>query len=309
MNRLLPILAVLLLAATTAAAQTRTLFVARFADAGHVQRSTQYRDYLLQKTPFDDWYVVHGERDSTLYNGRFAADEAARLEERRGFIAAITDADRRPMFPDLAVVELGATPRTAGPEAFDLANAQGRWTVVVAAYADHPDREKFAVEAATAARRMGLEAYFWHGPSVSHVTLGAFPDAAAREVNPVAERATGDEGQAVLIGGMALPEDIRDENGRKMKVVQARFEINDVELKELLERFPVYSVNGEEATNQVRQPDGRVKVLPKPTYIADLRQLAGRDAGESAPVPAADRTPDLLGRQRQNGGLRSLDGE
>lgn len=81
-------------------------------------------------------------------------------------------------------------PPLRGPAELDLRNANGYWTLQIAYFVDpgpayaetqaieYPkdwDRRKAAIEVAQALRNDGVEAYYYHGPKMSLVTVGAFP--------------------------------------------------------------------------------------------------------------------------------------
>ena len=54
------------------------------------------------------------------------------------------------------------------------------WSVQIAAYEGSTQRKKFAVDAVRDARAEGVPAYYYHGPSISSVCVGAWPRAAVR---------------------------------------------------------------------------------------------------------------------------------
>lgn len=90
----------------------------------------------------------------------------------------------------LAYVRELPRPPMRGPAELDLRNANGYWTLQIAYFVDpgpafaetqtieYPkdwDRRKAAIEVAQALRNEGVEAYYYHGPKMSLVTVGAFP--------------------------------------------------------------------------------------------------------------------------------------
>src|SRR3954469_21725660 len=146
----------------------------------HIQQSTQLRDQLIKSTGMRDWYVVHGANDSTLYYGFFKSlDKNAKAA--RAKIDALTDAHGARPFSSAIIVEL-TPPDPEAPPQWDLVNAPRgmAWSVQIAAYEGSPQRKKFAVHAVREARVQGVPAYYYHGPSISSVCVGAWPDPAVR---------------------------------------------------------------------------------------------------------------------------------
>ncbi|MCG3138962.1 MAG: hypothetical protein HJJLKODD_02834 [Phycisphaerae bacterium] len=75
-----------------------------------------------------------------------------------------------------------------GPDAINLRYARGVYTLQVAAF--YPERgftevQKAAVEYAQALRQEGYEAYYYHGPTQSIVTIGCFGEDAVIDQNGV----------------------------------------------------------------------------------------------------------------------------
>ena len=295
-----------------------TLFVRRFAGPTHVRTSQQARDRLTGVNGLTDWHVLHGEDESLLYHGHYraiAAEEdeaaAAAAQRDRQAIARLVDGQGDPLFRQLLFVPLDA-PDPAAPPQYDLARADGRWSLVIAGYTDHPDRKQAAVDAVVAARQQGVEAYYWHGPRTSHVAIGSWPEQAVFIRDPVATPAGREEGDEVLVSETPLPQAIREQAERAdVKVVEPKLEPIDPSIVKAMQAYPTYAVNG--MVQATRQPDGRGGTVEstQKSFLIDLNAI-DRSAPSSSlggTAPEEDQTPRLLltppdGRR---GGLRSLD--
>ena len=169
----------------------------------------------------------------------------------------------------------------------------------MAAYTGDTDRKKAAVDSVRAAREMGLEAYYFHGPSVSSVCLGSWPYGSAVEehvdLNPAAAKR--DPESLILV----LPEQvnarraiIRDKSGRPVRAVQLRLRVVDASLLAMMRQYPHHAVNGEEEL--LRGANG--KMTNKPTFLV---QIPGSGAGGLTAPGALVQGADGAGGQSAMG--------
>lgn len=131
-----------------------------------------------------DVRVVHTDEASRIYYGRYGRtiDRAQgvreipkRLREDLKLIKELVDDNGRRLF--IAARMVREPLPDVGPAEWDLANADGMYTLQVAAFEPTPDRPNYkqaAVDYATLLRSKGYEAYYHHGPANSEVTVGTF---------------------------------------------------------------------------------------------------------------------------------------
>lgn len=295
-----------------------TIYCATLQGPGHVERAKAMKDELVRTTGMNDWHVIHQSDASVLYYGYYRTfndpsdpreTQRARADHRR--INAIEDASGNRPFRQALFVDLSAPDPTAPPE-WDLARLKQHpnddrhfWSVQIATYKDHPDRKLAAVEAVRAAREQGIEAFYYHGPAMSHVCVGVWPRSAVKEQQS-ADEVFRPTDQPILIGP-ALPstlrDNLRDRDNRPVRVVEQRVEILDPTLQATLNKYP-HSINGYEMVRRVGgrtipDPSLLVPIPYDPTkmIVADPRQ--GQAPSEAVLSTTPDATPGA-------GRLRSL---
>ncbi len=149
----------------------------RFEGPDHVQAATRVQQQLSRATGMDVWTRDEGTQ-SVVYSGRYPALDDPRaqsdLERWRQMIA--TGAIR---LPAVMLVPIVDAPRRGSMPQYDLRNAKGRgvYTLQIAYYDEQfgPTFRDAAEQAAATLRQDGEEAYYYHGPYRSMVTLGLFP--------------------------------------------------------------------------------------------------------------------------------------
>ena len=165
-----------------------TILLKAFAGPGHVEEANRYKAETQSRTDWEGMYAVHEENQSELFWGKYATAEAAgrNLGTAREFAPVGIKA-----YPIAIVVPVPG--QDIGPPEWNLRNAKGRYTVVVAKYYNLPPkllspayarRREDAVEYCTELRKSGFEAYFLLEPRVSYVTIGTFPASAVVSAGP-----------------------------------------------------------------------------------------------------------------------------
>jgi hypothetical protein len=269
-------------------------------------QATQLRDQLVRTTGMRDWYVIHNENDSTLYYGFYkTVDKNAKAAREK--IGAMTDTAGQRPFRNAVIVELTA-PDPEAPPQWDLANAPPGmvWSVQIAAYEGSPQRKKYAVDAVREARAQGVPAYYFHGPSVSSVCVGAWPRQAVRgEMEPAFndpnEKRSLDQivqqqpaDLIVLPPGMpgAGNREVQTKHGR-VRTVASQLEPVDPTMLGVLKTYPNHYRNGEAEGMQTKNG-----LQPKPSFLVKIPRRegsifgAGSDtsvAGTGAPGPGASQ--------------------
>jgi len=287
-----------------------TLYCATYADSDHLARARAMRDHLLRTTGMPDWYIVHSEGHTTLYygfyreiNDRIDKAEAARAQADRKAIAALTDpATGAKLFRAVLAVAMDS-PDPAAPPEWNLANAgdRGYYSLQIGVCKDHPMRKQLAVEAVREARASGIEAYYYHGPTASSVCVGLWPESAVRRVTEAKAKNPGDVVMLVP-GSISVPPTAVAADGTPVEIVQAKVEILDPSLLEMIKRFPTQSINGYES-RKVRNPrTGQVREVRDPSILVVVPrsaqqtrtriELGGTGGGEPPVRSEADKTAD-----------------
>jgi len=183
---------------------------------GHAETVSRFHQETQKNTGWQGLFVVNEPTRSMLFWSRYPTIEAAQdnLHKAKAYAAP----SGLNIFALAMVVPVGGADE--GPPEWDLLNATGAYTVLVAVYYDMPEkkyigRKKFAIDDVRLLRQQGYQAYYYHGPARSNVTIGSFP---ASSVETVRESAG---------GGIVERKVVRDER-----------------IQKLLNDFPQLSVNG-----------------------------------------------------------------
>jgi hypothetical protein len=187
--------------------------------SGHEARAEMLRQDLSAKTGWDLFLYTRGNATAVM-RGRYPSLDAAQNDLAASKRHLYNDA---PIFRGAMIVPLATA--DVGPEEWNLENCRGSYSVVVAVFYDDPEhdyvgRKKFALDYVRELRQKGENAFYYHGPSKSSVTIGDFPADAVVET-PVAGKA-------------------------------ARVDIRDPRIKQVMTRHPLLAVNGREFNT--RQP-------------------------------------------------------
>ena len=221
----------------------------RTGEAADAKRKTE------AATGWKGIYVVHEERRSGLYLGRYdtvedAGKELERVRRWRGSTGSSPFAS--------AYVARRAGERVGQPQ-WDLANAADpnwRYTVVIAEFHNLPEerfftRKEMAVENCRELRREGKEAFYCHGPEQSFVTIGLFPRQAFRMEQ--------------------LPD-----GGTRSVIAEER-------IKAIMKEKPYLAVNGyEDKMVTINPMTGRPEARITGTYVTSISDFRGGAAGPRA---------------------------
>lgn len=284
-----------------------TLHCATFGDADHVAASEQAKQALEKMTTSHEWYIVHSEQESDLYYGfyktfddRSQPAEFNRAQSDRAKVGSLVNQQGDPLFPEVGFAPID-TPNPAAPKQWDLANNPGFWTLQIAVYKGNPLRKVAAVDAVKQFRAHGIEAYFRHGPQTSEVYIGAWPrNAVAEQQSSSAQSDDPNEPLLVLSGAMqgADATNFYTPDGRKMRVVEPKLEIQDATLLKATQDYPYFYVNGVVVGRRVQMPDRSVKLVPWPSYLIQVPHENNdqeQEAGSSKPGPDQGQPADSGG--------------
>lgn len=294
-----------------------TIYCQTISGPSHVLQSKQIKQNLIDNSGMKDWYVVHGEHESTLYYGFYRSADPAdpdgqRARQERARLDAITDASGTRPFRYSIVVPLNSPDPLAPPE-WNLENAPADkyWSLQIAAYKDSPQRKLMAVESVRDARAMGVEAYYYHGENVSSVCIGAWPRQAIREQE--SDEATGDPSKPLMVLPPGLPEDFASKislpDQQQATRVMPKVEVVDPSLLATMKQYPNHAVNAELKMHKVRNAKtGAIEEVPEPSLIvaiprrppsilaSDGEPPAGTSLSAPAPAPEPAQTPEPVAR-------------
>ena len=160
---------------------TILLYVLKSAD--HVERIKDFKTQTEKDTKWKSLFVVHKAGHSELYWGKYATLRQAQKDLKKA--KAYRTAVGIPAYAKSMVMPLPG--KDIGPPEWNLLNAKGAYTVVVAVFYNVPEanyygRKQNAVAYCRQLREKGEEAYYHHGISQSTVSIGTFPESAVRMV-------------------------------------------------------------------------------------------------------------------------------
>jgi hypothetical protein len=287
---------------------------------GHVERAKELKDDLIKGTPLKSWYVTHDEEKSTLFYGYYTKVDDPNLKSDRAKIASMQDQIGNRPFAEALPVAVNQPDPTAPPE-FDLANAKGHWSLEIASY-QGPGRKEAAVGAVEEARKEGVEAYYHHGPNVSSVCIGAWPEEAVKrqETDGAEGIDPADQKRPLLVlgpGSEMIPESVKDQyahhliekdSGQPVQLLEQKAEIIDPTMRAVIEKYPNHSLNGYEDVTQVKDPKtGNMVNVYKPSFIFEIphtNTVLHQQPDTAAPVmidPSGVTQPPIGGRLRSVG--------
>ena len=295
--------------------------------ATHVAQAAVMKQRLIEETHMPDWYVVHGENKSDIFYGYYGdltnKAEKQRADSDRHKIEGLVDRVGNPVVRG-AILTPVSMPDPVAPSDWNLLNApkDAYWTIEWATFLDRPDRKQCAVEMVRYYREHGVNnIYYYHGPQVSSVCIGAW------KRDAVAEQGTGEDekghlrddahtqsaDQALLVIPDIVPANmptrvLEPGTNKPMAVEALKLEVRDPDMKAAMEKYHDHSVNG----YQQGKNDANGRFMPNPSMLVQIPhgqsptvtdenwRLAGGGQPPVAPQPRA-----------QNGGddvLRSIGG-
>ena len=302
-----------------------TLMCQSFTGPGHEKQARLAKETYINATGHPEFFIYHdADRSELLYGGYKTNDptidrrEAERAEADLKWLRGLKGSLGQPLFARSLIVPLP----TADPEgnpAWDLSNvdrdkpaddpARKYWSLVIAAYTSDVldttgrpgDRKKMAVEAVRDARARGIEAYYYHGPTVSHVCIGAWPRRAmveqeSSQASSRSERAG--SGEDLVVSSAPVPDSFRNavEQQGGAKVVAPRIDVRDPDLLRTWKQYSEYAVNDIVQISTVTDPaTGKQTQRPQQSFLVEIPETQKRSivAGSTAP-PATDQPPPSL---------------
>ena len=240
--------------------QPYSILLCMFTDPErHIQDAEYYQQSLTNNLKWKGVFVVNKAGVSELFWGRYGSPAAAQANLRIAK-AHRTQTGTQP-FSQAFVVPLPG--KDIGPAAWNLRNAKGLYTLLLATFQDDPSRnyvgrKKFALDYCKRLRDGGYEAYFYHGPVISLVTVG-------------------------LYGADAVSHQSGNGPGGGIE----SYLLTDPKVKALQRDFPYLAINGNTESQVSRNAKGNTVSTPKKTALIQIpreESAAGELGGSLAPA-------------------------
>lgn len=150
----------------------------QFTGPRHQEEARHLLRRLEQQRGVDDLWLGGTAGTTTVYRGRYGDQARARRMLQR--TQRLRFDGERP-FAAAALVPLGHTQDAAGGDPRDLQQFAGQFSLQIGYYDERHDidRREAAEAAVERLREAGHEAYYYHGPHRSMVTIGVFEYEAA----------------------------------------------------------------------------------------------------------------------------------
>ena len=317
---------------------TWTIICATFKGSGHVEQAKVFKQMIVAKTGWKAFYLVHSDDVSTLYYGYYshidphgadangddvdkAAKEGQRAQDDLARVRSLENSLSDRLFAHAGIQPLEPADPAAPPE-WDLKNmdrykpptdpTRAYYTLEIAIYKDSPLRKQAAVDSVKALRDKGVKnAYFFHGPTVSSVCIGVWPESAVSVQLP--DR--GDPNDRLLVVPPGVPDamvaNLHDETGHSIRPVQVKAVPVDPTLIDTMTKYDRLSVNGYDIQHTYKGKDGGDVVQYEPSMVMFIpRQEESSSLDQNQSNGTDDPGSMQMPNQPNNGGgrLRSLGG-
>ena len=224
-----------------------TILLHTFSGTTHASMARDYKEQAAAHTSWRDLYVLHKADHSALYWGRYRSIADA----QRNLKSAKTYKTARGIQPFVRAIVMQLPGKSPGRPEWEMKNAQGAYTVLVAVFYNVPrddfyERKQAAALYCEQLRGQGEEAYYKHDPGQSIVTVGTFG------LEAVGYRGAGSDRKAF----------IRD---AKIKGIRRRLPYAAVNGREEIVR----GVNPETGTKEERVRESYVIRIPKEGATVD----------------------------------------
>lgn len=244
----------------------------------HVESAALLKQRLIQLSGMRDWYVVHGEKESTLYYGYYARLDK-KADQDRARIAALTDRLGNRLVRGGVLVPVSEPDPQAPPE-WNLLNTpkNAYWTIEIATFLGDSKRKQAAVQAVRELREKGEQAYFYHGPTASSVCIGAWPREALQEQGTGVDKNgqmrddayAHDPTQPLLVFDDVAPPNLAKRivepgTNKPMLVMAMKRQYNDPLMEKKAAEYPYHYVNYE-----LRGTRNGDHVLPDPSVLVAI---------------------------------------
>jgi hypothetical protein len=319
-----------------------TLICQNFSGGGHERQARLAKDTYSQATGRNEFFVFHDTDHSELLFGGYRTNDAKadpaefqRAESDLKWLRSLKGTNGQPVFPRSLLVPLPTADPSSEPQ-WNIANLDRDkprddpqrmyWTLAIAGYTTDVmdkegrpgDRKQMAVDAVRQARSMGIPAYYYHGPSVSNVCIGAWPRSAMVEQESKGasskSESAANHGEDLIVSSAPLPDKVtKGLQDRGSRVVQPKIEVRDPDLLATWKRYPEYAVNDAVQVNAVTDPNtGKKTRRPQQSFLVEIPEtqqqgIVSGAAQEKSTAP--EPTPSLLnpmGPSNTGGQLRRI---
>lgn len=301
-----------------------------FTGPFRVEMAKRAKEGVVKLTNWKDWYVLHGEDESTLFFGFYKASplrdveggdpkEVERVRQDWKNIKALRGTDGNALFPFAFPAEI-PRPGSEGPPEWDIKNtpADRYWSILIGEYRDNPERKKAAVDAVAILRKEKVEAYYLHNETTSGVCVGAWPRKAIKEQETDAAAQKDDPNTIIKVYNIPLPKnaitDYYDTEGKHYKVFAPKVEILDPSMQAAVDKNPYFFTNGEVLGKRAKDRNGKELVIPNPSLLLIIPHpgaaIAGGDKKPDAQQPPAPPRPAPAPKPKDEPGtgrLKSLE--
>jgi hypothetical protein len=304
-----------------------TIFCDSVTGVGHIENARILRSRLVALTGMHEWYVIHSDKESSLYYGYYRDDAAdkKRAAGDRLKVANLTDRLGNHLVRGGLLQPIVAPDPIAPPE-WNLVNTPKKayWSIEIATFAGNPKRKEAAVQMVRDLRAKGeTQAYYYNGPTVSSVCVGAWPREAVAEQGTGIDtkgqmrddaHSTNPDTPLFVFGGFdQAPPNVAGRvlepgTNKPMAVEGKRLDILDPNMKQKTVEYPYHFQNYELHATQngnVSYPDSSVLVaIPREDGFSDDEswRLSGVRSNSSsgsdnrpAPTGAGDNVLKSIG--------------
>ena len=238
----------------------------------HPRDAKAHLEKARRFTGWDDLYVISREKDSGLYRGRFRTveDGQRKLAASKNYLTP----QKIRIFARAHMVHIPG--KDIGPPEWNLTSAppQAVYTVQIAVFFNVPeenyfDRKAKAVRYCKRLREHKYEAYYYHGPSKSIVTIGSFPETSLKTVYQTL---------------------VHPKTGHRSKVEKKL--IDDPRIEAIQKDFPHMQICG--STGEARwvpTPDGKLKKEIQPTSVVTIPERKKESSLGRATSPSGYAQP------------------
>ena len=297
-----------------------TIFCDSVEGPGHVENASLLKSRLIQLSGFNGWYIVHSEKESSIFFGYYGSlenpAEKQRAEADRMKIASLTDKLGNHVLRG-GVLQRVDAPDPQAPREWNLLNTPkaAYWTMEIGTFSGNVLRKEAAVEYVRELREKGEPAYYYHGPTSSSVCIGAWPRDAVEEQgtgidkngNMRDDAHTEDPTAPLLVFTDKAPDNLKKivpepGTGRPMTVMASKLVVQSDDMKKEIAKFPYHFVNYEyhgAVKGTQTFPDPSVLVaIPHEEASADDWQLTGgrapADVQQTLPRPTGAAGDNVL---------------
>ncbi len=274
-----------------------TLYCQTIRGPVHVEEASRLKAQLATHPELHDWYLVHEEDNSIVCYGYYAniSDAKAKLDKKK--IEALNGPTGQPLFGSVLFQPI-SSPDPEAPAEWNLGNTPKRmyWSLQIGAYRGGSERKKYAVEAVREFRRSGVEAYYFHGPTISSVCIGAWPIEAVRRQGERNVARSIDPDTSILVMNDVMPQYMKpvkyDQNGKQVLIMAPRLDVIDPKLTAVIRKYPEHAVNGEVMV--ITAKDGQK--IPTPSFLVQIPhpEMEGQDPFAGAPDQVGPSDPDAV---------------